>query len=329
MRAPRTRTAIPILGLTELPRALTTITPTPTGSPFGRFEFRMTEALIEQVVHYMRSRLSWNTLDRPTLGSVFQGPAHRAVGVYMLARRMRADTPRGTGTPDIACELDDDSGSWIRTVYVGQSQNTIVTRLRKHADFVRDRVHLAHADVVFKAAEIVIFNSVDVEGHLIGMFGSKWDPLDELSGWNNSGFGSNDTGTNRDNQATSKFDLRFPIDIFRGRADIFMTDALSPTTTAGEAITRLASQVPFTVRVQQLLRTHPDLAKPIALPVGVTNAYDACRLILAVLGQPWIAIVSAVRIVFQNTAAPTALVMSPGHWPPDFISSPNVVIEPP
>lgn len=278
--------------------------------PFARFEFGMTEALVSQLSTFL-TKLGWKPLAVENVEASIQVDDRRSVGVYMLGRRMADGT--------------------TQVVYIGQSRSTLFSRLTRHARNVQHRSGLDPDHLFFRAAAIVIFNSVDMESGLLNNFKTKWDAADPLSGWNGSGFGSNDTGSGRDEQKPSNFDRRFPIDIMKDLGDRpeQTTETPESAMTAEAAIALLSDATPYTVRVATRAKKHPDLQKPVsAFPAGRRNAHDACKHILAALGPPWVAQVFPVRIVLDRMDNPPDAVADPMNWPNFPENVPYVVITP-
>lgn len=280
------------------------------GPSFAHFEFGMTEALIAQLVLFMDG-LAWSPLTQAAVEAAIPIAHRGATGVYMLGRR-QAD------------------GS-IRVIYVGQSSSTLYSRLTRHADMVRHRTGLPAGDVYFRAAAIVIFNSVDLEGGLIAAYRTKWDGTDVWSGWNGSGFGSNDTGGGRDGQAPSKFDVRFPIDIVLPLDPNAIAPLLAGDLTARQAITMLSGAVPYTVRVAKELNSHADLGLTVPRMTSTPSisAHHVCKHILRALGSPWLASVFRVRIVFtQGQVGLQTTIANPAAWPNFPINGSHATITP-
>jgi hypothetical protein len=96
-------------------------------------------------------------------------------------------------------------------VYAGKTdaEHGFHDRLTRHFNSVRGRLNLNPDDMYFKAARIMVFSALDVEGILIRRMKEL---LPGALAWNKSGFGSNDPGRRRDGQEPSQFDQDFPID---------------------------------------------------------------------------------------------------------------------
>jgi hypothetical protein len=97
-------------------------------------------------------------------------------------------------------------------VYAGKTdtRHGFRDRLHRHSWTVQGRIGLDPARMAFKAVRIMVFSAFDVEAILITEM--KKAEAGALP-WNNSGFGSNDPGKNRDGQQPAPFDQWFPVDI--------------------------------------------------------------------------------------------------------------------
>jgi hypothetical protein len=94
-------------------------------------------------------------------------------------------------------------------VYIGKSdaEAGLYTRLARHAQKIVDRKGLNPSLVTFKAIRVAVFAAMDLETQLLGHYGRTT--------WNNSGFGSNDPGREREttNKKPGGFDSLYPINI--------------------------------------------------------------------------------------------------------------------
>jgi hypothetical protein len=99
-----------------------------------------------------------------------------------------------------------------KPVYAGKTdtRHGFRDRLSRHSWTVQGRKGLEPARLAFKAVRIMVFSAFDVEAILIAEM-KKGDAA--ALPWNNSGFGSNDPGKNRDGQQPADFDKWYPIDI--------------------------------------------------------------------------------------------------------------------
>lgn len=111
----------------------------------------------------------------------------KAKGAYLLLHR---------GTPVYAGKTD--------------SRHGFRERLLRHWHTLHYRKNLNLAEMAFKAVRIMVFSNFDVETILIEEMRNR---SKEYLQWNDSGFGSNDPGHNREDQETAKFDEDYPIDI--------------------------------------------------------------------------------------------------------------------
>jgi len=134
-------------------------------------------------------------------------------------------------------------------VYAGKTdtRHGFRDRLRRHFFTVQHRIGLEPTRISFKAVRILVFSSFDVEALLIQET-RRSDPA--ALEWNDSGFGSNDPGRNREFQEPADFDKEFPVDIDRP------LDFIDPgaAMTVHEALLHLKKGLPY------LLRYETDLA---------------------------------------------------------------------
>lgn len=193
---------------------------------YAELEFDLPRALLQTLV---------STLDRVERVSLLPGNAAilpEQQGVYQLF-------------------LDDVA------VYVGKTdaQAGLMSRLVRHCRKVQHRLNLDPARVSFKAIRVYVFTAVDIEGDLIRHYGGG-----KALPWNNSGFGSNDPGRERDTTKNkpANFDYQHPADI-----DRVVEFELPQRCTAADALKVIRRKVPYTVRAQKPKRNspvlHPDL----------------------------------------------------------------------
>jgi hypothetical protein len=99
-------------------------------------------------------------------------------------------------------------------VYAGKTdtRHGFRDRLLRHASTIQHRHNLDPASMHFRAVRILVFSNFDVEAILINEM-RKIDP--SALPWNDSGFGSNDPGHNRETQKSANFDKKMPVDIDR------------------------------------------------------------------------------------------------------------------
>ena len=98
--------------------------------------------------------------------------------------------------------------------YIGKTdaEAGLRRRLDRHARTIQHRRNLDPSEVTFKAIRVFVFTAMDLESQLIKHYNAV-----ATVPWNNSGFGSNDPGRERDttNLKPDGFDAQFPVDIDR------------------------------------------------------------------------------------------------------------------
>jgi len=92
----------------------------------------------------------------------------------------------------------------------------------------------------FKAVRILVFAALDAEAILIREMRAR---MPGALAWNNSGFGSNDPGRNRDGQQPAKFDKEFPVDI-----DFPVPDFPDEALPIPQALDALKQRIPYLLR---------------------------------------------------------------------------------
>lgn len=260
---------------------------------FARFEFAMTDALVDQLVERFAAT-AWSPLNQAEIDARISSEDRGARGVYMLGRVQTASTS---------------------TVYVGQSNSTLYDRLSRHARFLQDRYALPYESIRFKALGIVIFDSVALEERLIHLYETRWDKDNVSSGWNGSGIGSNDTGGGRDKQKPSGFDRRFPIDITLNKAGLLVPGAMI----ARQMFTRIKTIAPYTIRLAPTnLFQHADLqTAQVEVAELNTSVLAGLKALLRELPHAWSVQVSPVRVLIQRDAGlPENAIVNPDQWPP-------------
>lgn len=159
-----------------------------------------------------------------------------------------ADMDSAELVPDVVKDIPDEQGVYLlhhkgAPVYVGKTDGEagLRQRLARHCGSVQHRKNLDPRDVHFKAIRIYVFTVLDLEAELIREF--------KGAEWNNSGFGSNDPGRERDTtkQKEDGFDAKFPIDI-----DLPL-DILLPASpvSAAEVLSLLKEHVPYLLRFER------------------------------------------------------------------------------
>ncbi|HWK36014.1 hypothetical protein [Sphingomonas sp.] len=194
-------------------------------------------------------------------------------------------------------------------VYAGKTdtRHGFRDRLGRHAFTIQHRQNLDPSTIGFKAIRILVFSNFDVEAILIDAL-RKADK--SALRWNDSGFGSNDPGHNRERQEPAGFDVERPIDIDRSLGLPSATHALL------DLLIMLKDGLPFTLRYQtdqlpgkkrpEHYRTgHAD--QRAAAPVAVEES-DTLRSILtkalAVLPAGWRVTVFPDRVILYAETEP-------------------------
>lgn len=181
---------------------------------YGEFELDVEQVLREKLP------LFFDGLEQTplTLEHVEALP-ERSKGAYML---FRSDDPQ--------------------PVYAGKTDTThgFRDRLSRHAWTVQGRQNLDPAEMRFKAVRIMVFAALDAEAILIREMRAR---MPGALAWNNSGFGSNDPGRNRDGQQPAKFDREFPVDI-----DFAVPDFPDKSLSVPDALDALKQQIPYLLR---------------------------------------------------------------------------------
>lgn len=186
-----------------------------------------------------------------------------------------------------------------RVVYVGKTDGEagLRQRLARHSSTILHRQNLFPADVQFKAVRVFVFTAIDLETQLIKHYGQT-APL----AWNNSGFGSNDPGRNRDTTALkdNHFDLLYPIDLDEAVDIDFPANA-----PASSVLSALRAQLPYTFRFEgdgSSRRPHPELVSAIVpvLPPIPRTTRQILKAVLSSLPAGWQATSLAGRIVMYR-----------------------------
>jgi hypothetical protein len=161
-----------------------------------------------------------------------------------------------TLTAENAFDVPDEQGVYMlyhrqnpnddpKLVYIGKtdSEAGLKARLRRHARKLLGRHRLDPKNVLYKALRLYVFTAMDLETELIRHSGGVAQVP-----WNNSGFGSNDPGRERDTTKykAEHFDTQFPIDI-DSTLVIFETGKYRVSSVIG----RLKSILPYVVRYER------------------------------------------------------------------------------
>ncbi len=182
-------------------------------------------------------------------------------------------------------------------VYVGKTdaQAGLSYRLNRHAWTIQHRLRLEAKDVRFKALRVFVFTAMDLETELIKHYKKAGHVT-----WNNSGFGSNDPGRNRDHTILKpgSFDALFPIDLDRK-----ITLTLDGKRSVSEILTALRGEVPYTLRFEagKGEKFHQDLISTfVKIKPGPTTARKVFKQLVGSLPAGWQATQLAGRIILYK-----------------------------
>ena len=197
-----------------------------------------------------------------------------------------------------AASIPDEQGIYQlilngEIVYIGKTDGDagLRSRLTRHAYTVQHRKNLVPEHVLFKAVRVFVFTAVDLETQLIRHYGAQ-----RRVPWNNSGFGSNDPGRNRDDTALNpqSFDAHYPIDI-----DFVLPPitARAPLTVAS-VLTALSEALPYTLRYE---RGNAELTtSSTALPAAAYTVRQLLVHLATSLPNGWQATKLAGRVIFYK-----------------------------
>lgn len=219
---------------------------------FQQFEFALTDALIAQLIQCLDGMEG--ALLTPTLATQIPN----GQGVYQLF-------------------LDGN------LVYIGKTDNDagLQKRLLRHANLVLSRKNLTGGRVTFKAVQVLVFSAMELESMLIKHYstGGKVPP------WNNSGFGSNDPGRQRDTTKykPDHFNILHPISL-----DVTITSPLTAGMTVFEALKNLKNELPFLLRFEKPSTKNQDL-KITLLPTALDglSLEEAVKAMILTLPNGW------------------------------------------
>ncbi len=184
-------------------------------------------------------------------------------------------------------------------VYIGKtdSEAGLRKRLERHAWTVQHRQNLNVREVSFKAVRVFVFTAMDLETQLIRHYRDKT----KIS-WNNSGFGSNDPGRNRDftRAKANSFDVLYPLDI-----DQPVELALLGTQSLANVVKALRRTLPYTFRVESSGETpqqlHSDFVdKTVELQSAPITVRELLEKVVSQLSPGWQATALAGRIVLYR-----------------------------
>lgn len=219
---------------------------------FRQFEFALTDALIAQLITCL------DGMDTAELSPVVTAEIPNGQGVYQLF-------------------LDGE------LVYIGKTDNEagLQYRLQRHANLVLSRDNLTGGRVTFKAVQVLVFSAMELETMLI-----KHYAIDgKVPPWNNSGFGSNDPGRERDTTKykTNHFSVLYPISLIRP-----VSAPLKAGLSVRDALKLLKSELPFLLRFQGMRVKKNDLTDTV-LPHDITgqSVEDTLKALVTLLPVGW------------------------------------------
>lgn len=178
---------------------------------FREFEFNLPDALLSSMIK------AFDDMAGATLSAANVREIPEAQGVYQLVVR-------------------------DQIVYIGKTdaEAGLAKRLDRHSWTIQHRKDLKVSDVSFKALRVFVFTAMDLETQLIRHYKQH-----SSVSWNNSGFGSNDPGRNRDTTRVkpNSFDSLYPINL-----DEKIPLKLSGPTPVATALKALREALPYTFR---------------------------------------------------------------------------------
>lgn len=168
-------------------------------------------------------------------------------------------------------------------VYIGKTdaEAGLNKRLSRHYSKIQQRQNLEPSRISFKAVRVYVFTAVDLEAQLIKFYNAT-----SAVEWNQSGFGSNDPGRQRDTTRYKEghFDLAYPIDIDRELGLV-----IGSNVPAYEILNAIKQRVPYTFRFELAgrgaRRAHADLEKPIQIDVVALAPLTARAVLKEVVRQ--------------------------------------------
>ncbi len=163
-----------------------------------------------------------------------------------------------------------------RLVYVGQAEGSLRERLDRHRATLSGRKRIDIADMSYRALVVNRnWSTLATEQALLSHYGRS-------ASWNNSGFGSNDPGRNRDHTAekADHFNLKHPIDL-----SVAAHQAVLGQSHAHLVLRRLKKKSPFIVRFPERAATSLEKVS-LDLPPNATIE-QVLRRIGEALGHEW------------------------------------------
>lgn len=219
---------------------------------FRQFEFALTDALIAQLITCL------DNMDTAELNPELTAKIPNGQGVYQLF-------------------LDG------KLVYIGKTDNEagLQYRLQRHANLVLSRDNLTGGRVTFKAVQVLVFSAMELESMLI----KHYSVDGKVPAWNNSGFGSNDPGRERDTTKykPTHFNILYPISLMRP-----VVTPLTAGMSVKDALKLLKTELPFLLRFQGLRAKKSEL-NDTALPNDIIglSVEETIKALVALLPKGW------------------------------------------
>jgi hypothetical protein len=254
------------------------------GTPSG--EVSVTDAL-----GYAEFEIDVERVLRNELPGVFE-----QIAVAPLSEEAISSVPQGAKGAYVLYEAG-------KPVYAGKTdvRHGFGNRLNRHRNTIQHRVGFDHVAIGFKAVRIMVFSNFDVEAILIDEI-QRQDP--SALAWNNSGFGSNDPGRNRDRQKPAAFDIERPLNIDRplefigaGESSVF------------DVLLNLKSELPYTFRYETDPKRNYRVGHAeqrntrVTIPSDSLSLRDLLKIILAALPVGWRATVFPGRVILYKEDA--------------------------
>ena len=229
---------------------------------YDEFELDVERVLKEQLPRFFESVESASLTQENV-----QAIPERAKGAYLLLHR---------GQPVYAGKTDARHG--------------FRDRLTRHWFTVQHRERLDTEDMAFKAVRIMVFSNFDVEAILIARMR---DQDAEALPWNDSGFGSNDPGHNRERQEPAKFDRTYPIAVDRP-----LDLNLSGEHTVHDILLTMKDALPYLIRFEH----HGELQDArVVIPTGpVTTSAVMTAIVHALPTGQWQATIFPDRVILYR-----------------------------
>jgi hypothetical protein len=203
--------------------------------------------------------------------------------------------------PEHVVDLPEEQGVYQllhegKVVYVGKTDGEagLRQRLGRHAFTIQHRCNLEPSSVEFRALRVFVFTAIDLETQLIKHYVGK-----SKVKWNNSGFGSNDPGRERDTTKIKAggFDDLFPIDLDKP----VRLDGLEPPLTAAKALAALDREVPYIIRaLRPRKKQHPDFSVEIDPLPELTTAREVIKSVVSKLPPGWQATMLPGRVILYR-----------------------------